>query len=235
MNKAGFLFLGAVMSLGSLGLVLTGCGGDDSNGTGGAGGTTASSSSTSGASSSSTSGASSSSGGTTAATCTSYCTANLAACTADNGQYKDQASCEKACMGAAFPQGAIGATKDNSLECRVYHTNAAKTAAAMHCGHSGLNGGDLDPKTAGGPVCGDGVEPFCALAVATCTGANQVWADAAACKTDMATIAASTTPFSITKDVAGNNFDCRVYHLLAAVTAPDMHCAHIKVASDVCK
>src|SRR5829696_6425883 len=114
MNKAGFLFLGSMISLGSLAFI--GCGDDSS--TGGSGGSGGSGSSASSAASTSGSSASSSSGGAVAATCKSYCTANLATCTADNGQYKDQAQCEAACAGAAFPQGKPTDTMGNTLECR---------------------------------------------------------------------------------------------------------------------
>lgn len=237
MNKVGFLFLGAVISAGSV--LFVGCGGGETSGNGGnGGGSDASSSSTSGtpASSSSTGASSSSTGGGTAATPESFCKENLATCTADNGQYTDEATCIT--VAKSFTAGTPGEKTGNTLECRVYHTTAAKTAAAMHCGHSGLLGGDLDPTTAGGDLCGDGVEAFCKLAVATCKGVTGGYPDEATCAAEAKTFPKSTAQFSITKDTTGNTFNCRAYHLMAATkdaASATMHCPHIKLDSTQCK
>jgi hypothetical protein len=235
MNKAGFLFLGAMISAGSF--LFAGCGPDTSGTTGGAGGESAVSSSSGGPSSSSGGPASSSSGGTpTAATVDSYCKASLANCTAANAQYADVATCTA--VAKSFAQGDVGAMAGNSLECRAYHAGTpSMTTPAMHCGHSGITGGDLDPSATGtgndGP-CGDGVEAFCKLAVATCTGANVVWADEAACVTDAKQFPKSATQFS-TKDTAGDTFNCRAYHLTVATQDAATHCKHIALVSATCK
>jgi hypothetical protein len=236
MNKAGFLVLSAVMSMGSLLFVETGCGGESAGGSGGTGGA-ASSTSGSAAKSSSTTTTSSSSGGmVAAATCATYCKDVTTNCTAANGQYKDAAECEAVCAKAGFTAGMPGATMGNTLECRAYHGGApSKMTPAMHCGHAGITGGDQDPTAEGGPVCGDGVEAFCKLAVETCKGQTGAWADAAACTTEMKTVAKSTTPFSYMTDTAGNTFNCRAYHLIAAVGNPMTHCPHIKADSGPCK
>lgn len=236
MNKVGFLFLGAVMSMGSLLFVQTGCGDDTaaggSGGSGGAGPTTSSSKAASTTAASSTA----ASGGGTAATCKSYCADVTTNCTGDNAQYKDAAECETVCGKAGFPAGKIGETTGDSLECRAYHAGApSKMTAAMHCGHAGITGGDLDPKTEGGALCGDGVEAFCKLALATCTGQPGAYADVAACVADQKTVTASTANFSYAKDTAGNTFNCRAYHLIAAVGNAATHCPHIKSDSGPCK
>jgi hypothetical protein len=239
MNKAGFLFLSAVMSVGTLGLVMAGCGGDDTTTGGtGAGGSGTGGASASASASGSGSGSSGSAGGVKA-TCDTYCTDNVANCAAPNGQYIDKAACLKAC--ASFAQGNLGDMAGNSLECRAYHTGAAKTAAAMHCPHSGITGGDLDPTATGaspadGP-CGDGVAAFCKLAIATCAGADAVWASEALCVTDMKTLAKETAGFT-TETKTGNTFNCRVYHLEASTPggmAATTHCPHLKLVSDQCK
>jgi hypothetical protein len=67
-----------------------------------------------------------------------------------------------------------------------------------------------------------------------CTGALQVYADAAACQAGCAMI---TTPGAVT-DTAGNTLGCRIYHLTVAnmnATNAMTHCPHGKVVSDVCK
>jgi hypothetical protein len=237
MNKAGFLFLGAVMSMGSLLVASTGCGDEASGGSGGSGGGDAVTSSSSSKSSSSAASTSASSGGATVKlTCDDYCAQVQKNCTGDVAQYGGPApleSCKATC--ASWAPGALADTMNNTLGCRIYHSGTpAMTAAAMHCGHAGLIGGDLDP-AAGAAQCGDGVEAFCKLAVATCPA---VYADVAACTTEAAKFAKSATPFSATKDVAGNTFSCRAYHLTVAAgsaAAATMHCPHIAAASDPCK
>jgi hypothetical protein len=239
MNKAGFLFLGAVMSMGSLLVASTGCGDEASGGSGGSGGDDVASSSSSKASSSAASTSASSGGATVKLTCDDYCAQVQKNCTGDVAQYGGPApleSCKATC--ASWAPGALTDTMNNTLGCRIYHSGTpAMTAAAMHCGHAGLIGGDLDP-AAGAAQCGDGVEAFCKLAVSTCKGADVVWADEAACKADAAKFKASTTNFSATKDTAGDTFSCRAYHLTVAAgsaAAATMHCKHIAAVSETCK
>lgn len=240
MNKAGFLFLGAVLSAGSF--LFIGCGGDTGTGGGGAGGGVDASSSSSGSPASSSSGgpASSSSGGAAvAATAASYCKDVIANCTGDSAQIADDATCQK--IAASFTPGTIGATSGNSLECRAYHAGApSKMTPAMHCAHAGITGGDLDPTATGmgkdGP-CGDGVEAFCKLAVEICTGQPGAYADVAACTAEATKFKVGTVPFS-TKETSGDTFNCRAYHLTVAskdATSATTHCPHIKLVSDTCK
>lgn len=237
MNKAGFLFLGAVISAGSV--LFAGCGGDNSTaGTGGAGGggTDASSSSASGtpasSSASGTPASSSASGGGTAATCDAYCTSIAANCKeATTKQYNTPESCKAAC--GSFPLGKPGEMSGNSLECRNYHAGAAAMNAALHCEHAGPTGGDHDPTDTMAGACGDGGEAFCTLAVKTCPG---VYKDDAACKAAVAKFAADTGTYS-TADTTTNNFGCRFYHLsVAAQSTADAttHCPHIAETSPVC-
>jgi hypothetical protein len=183
--------------------------------------------------------ASSSSGGTSVKlTCDDYCTQVQKNCTGDNAQWWIVDSCKAGC--ATWTPGALMDMTGNTLGCRLYHSGApAAMTPAMHCAHSGPTGGDLDPTATGmgkdGP-CGDGVEAFCRLAVATCKGANMVWADEAACKADAIKFKASTTPFS-TKDTAGDTFNCRAYHLTVAASSAanaTLHCPHIKAVSNTC-
>lgn len=88
---------------------------------------------------------------------------------------------------------------------------------------------------AGGAGAAVSCSTYCSLAVGKmCSGALQIYADAAACQTGCAMI---TTPGSIT-DMAGNTLGCRIYHLTVAnmsATNAMTHCPHGKVMSDVCK
>jgi hypothetical protein len=73
------------------------------------------------------------------AVCDQYCEDILATCTGANKQFDDEAACNAAC-GAYNRTGTPGATGGNSLQCRLYHLNAAKTDANTHCGHAGPTG-----------------------------------------------------------------------------------------------
>ena len=89
--------------------------------------------------------------------------------------------------------------------------------------------------TGGAAAAAVSCSTYCSLAVGKmCTGALQIYPDAAACQTGCAMI---TTPGSVT-DTAGNTLGCRIYHLTVANSSATMamtHCPHGKVMSDVCK
>src|SRR5262249_51686144 len=63
-----------------------------------------------------------------AASCMTYCAANIAACTGADAQYDTMDHCVAECNAFMWPAGMPGATSGNSLACRVYHTGAAATA-----------------------------------------------------------------------------------------------------------
>lgn len=88
---------------------------------------------------------------------------------------------------------------------------------------------------AGGSSTGVSCAAYCALAVGKmCTGALQIYADAAACQAGCTMI---TTPGAVT-DTAGNTLGCRIYHLTVAnmnATNAMTHCPHGAVVSAVCK
>ena len=89
--------------------------------------------------------------------CTSYCTTITGACTAANLQYSDMATCVASC--AHFPVGTLADMGGDTLGCRLYHANAAKTDPGTHCVHAGPGGGG---------VCGMPCMGFCDLVVAEC-------------------------------------------------------------------
>jgi hypothetical protein len=166
-------------------------------------------------------------------TCDDYCTEVMVDCTAGYQQYVDASHCKAVC--ASFPEGTLSDTKNDTLGCRIYHGGGpAKANAALHCGHSGPNGGDIDPTDgAVGPACGEGCEAFCNLAETACTGANQQYTDTAACMAECKTFKASTKPFDVSQTSA-DDFNCRFYHASAASIDPATHCKHIVANSAVC-
>ncbi|WP_437275628.1 hypothetical protein WME90_30825 [Sorangium sp. So ce375] len=185
-------------------VALPGCGDD---GDGGSGATTSSST-----------GGDGGGGSAPEVSCSTYCTAIMANCSGDGAQYSNQASCEAFC--ANLPEGTAGDTTGNSLACRAYHADAAKTDAPTHCIHAGPSGGD---------VCGTAIETFCEVAPAACP---EVYADKAACDAEAAgfdNAAPYTGPGSM-----GDTLACRLYHLTEAAALAVAHCPHIGESSPVC-
>jgi hypothetical protein len=174
---------------------------------------------------------SSSSGFGEPATCAIYCKDIQANCTGVNKQYNDEATCLKVC--SVLPPGKPSDTAGNTLGCRTYHAGLpSKAMPAVHCGHAGITGGDLDPADTSGPgICGSGCDAFCSLALKTCPKA---WASEALCKADCSKFKPSVQPFSVL-EVAGDTFNCRAYHLTVATQTPMPHCEHIKLESITCK
>jgi hypothetical protein len=244
MNKAGFLFLGAVLSIAGTSAVLAGCGSDTGTATtttGAGGGTTG----TGGSASTSTTGTGGSGGATTSSTgtgttetldCASYCTEVMANCKDANAQYKTMDSCMHVC--AAFPVGKIDDKGGDTLGCRLYHGGANAVAAPdVHCAHAGPTGGDKDVTDTTAGTCGEGCAAFCEIAAKACTGAtNEQYKTTADCMTECKTFKVDAASYSIA-DTGKNDFGCRMYHLSVAATDPasaTMHCPHIKANSAVC-
>lgn len=146
-------------------------------------------------------------------TCAAYCTTIMANCTGTNAQYGDMDACLANCD--AFPAGGAIDTSGNTLGCRLYHATNAATAAALHCGHAGPSGG---------AVCGTTCEGYCALALANCTGADEIYADATACATACAAITDDVD--YTTAATSGDSLACRIYHLTVAASMPGTHCPH---------
>jgi len=163
--------------------------------------------------------------GPTAATCATYCAANLAACTGANVQYDSMANCMAECTAFAWPAGMPGATDGNSLECRVYHTTAAVAMPGMHCPHAGYTGGG---------VCGATCEDYCQMDMAVCgSQASPPFASMGDCMTACAAFA----PTGMIGDMTGNTLQCRFYHLSVAAQSASMamtHCGHTGISSLPC-
>lgn len=163
----------------------------------------------------------------TPANCKDYCTLVQATCVmaSANGQYLDQATCEKMC--AKFPAGDAGATGGNSFACRAYHATVASQSASnatTHCPHAG-------PYGFGG--CGPETENFCFMFNAQCTGGGGYTAN---CPTSFATVNDTTDGGSFLPGTGPR--DCREYHLENAYSGnvtTGSHCDHAsKAGGGVC-
>jgi hypothetical protein len=144
-------------------------------------------------------------GGSEAATCAHYCSAVMINCTGANAQYPDTSSCLAVC--ALFPQGTVGATSGDSLECR-YSLLQAFSAPATNCPRVG---------PAGDGTCGSDCENFCDLVLANC------WTDyldggikdPTSCNTTCSGFGRNSPHFSATSPT-GNSFECRMYAAIEA-------------------
>lgn len=153
--------------------------------------------------------------------CAGYCAAMTSTCTAADAQFASAEACTAYCTRARtapelWSAGTAGATSGNSLACRTTHVGLAPSNPAVHCPHAGASGGN---------VCGGWCENYCDLALAACTGANQLFADRATCLTGCAGLATTGAPNA----TAGDTVQCRIYHLgVASSSAANAvtHCPH---------
>jgi hypothetical protein len=80
-----------------------------------------------------------------ASNCAGWCEANLAQCSGANPQiYPDQATCVADCTGFPVADGGDNVnanTSGNTLNCRLYHLEAAYTTPMLHCPHTAPDSG----------------------------------------------------------------------------------------------
>ena len=117
----------------------------------------------------------------------------------------------QSCLDAVpgFISGTAGSTTRNTLACRVYHLAAAKTDPETHCPHASVTGGGV---CTGLPSAAE----FCAEFAQTCPGLE--WAS---CAPQYGGLLSGEIG-----DTEGSTQACRAYHLTAALSDPDTHCAH---------
>lgn len=159
-------------------------------------------------------------------TCASYCDRIEVACAGAQAQFSDTDSCLGAC--AAMPLGTVRDTAGNTLGCRIYHVAEVEELGDEHCHHAGPSGDDTEG-------CGTTCESFCTIVQATCTGANEQYADVGACMTACEGI---TDDVEYTSNVtSGDSLACRLYHATVAASSAALaeeHCPHTAVASVPC-
>ncbi|HVU52778.1 MAG TPA: hypothetical protein VHL80_18985 [Polyangia bacterium] len=215
----------------------TGTGGSSTPGTGG--GTGGDMSGTGGSATTGTGGMM----GASAATCATYCTDIMKACTGANQQYSDMANCMKIC--SYMPQGLPADTGTDSVNCRINYTNDKTVAdTATRCRGAG-------PESYG--TCGEDCNTFCTVATSYCSAAGG-YAGTAPYKSfddckmyceqwNRLTDPTVTTGAYNTMYMSGANpddtaFECRSYYLfiqaLQSSTAQTMNCPQIANPSPKC-
>lgn len=155
------------------------------------------------------------------AACADYCELTMRNCTGAVAQYTDVSTCQATCL--AMPLGDPEAPTGNTIACRTFEAAIAEDATRLACTKAGP-GGD--------GTCGDNCESFCTLALDLCSGRPDSYPDRATCLETCAGF--STAETYDAGDIAGDTFACRLYHLTAAASAPEIHCAHIGAVSPVC-
>jgi hypothetical protein len=167
--------------------------------------------------------------------CTAYCTAIMTNCTGGAQQYKDQATCMKAC--SFLPAGTAGDNSGDSIACRTTAAMAAATDTTMpkaSCWHAG---------PLGYGACGEECEAFCTLTMGYCSAASgytgaPVYASYDECHLicgNFGRVVDFADPGIYSANaVMGDTLECRAYHLVdnAMVDAAGqaIHCPH--AASD---
>lgn len=160
-------------------------------------------------------------GGGAAPTCADYCAAVTQNCRAQDEQYESSAACLATC--AAFVPGALADRMGNTLGCRAYHAGAAATNPTVHCPHAGPGGGG---------VCGTNCDSFCALALAICSGPNQIYTSTADCMTECS-IVPDTTRYTTAAKNPGSAA-CFVYYLQHDAVDPAQCLTNLSHTTAVC-
>jgi hypothetical protein len=141
---------------------------------------------------------------------------------------------------------AVEPSAANTLNCRVWHANAAGLGDPhLHCPHSGPLGGNLCAN--GGDPC----EPFCRMDVDFCTGDAAAYASLddclVACRPNpdagtsgfpyrVSVLDPEVTDLAVQFQSASNTLNCRLYHLENFLRTGDpVHCTHTtKSGGGVC-
>ncbi len=155
--------------------------------------------------------------------CQDYCRLVMRNCSGDDSQYSAIDNCAATCatMGVGDPEVPAG----NTIECRTFWAAIAErddTGTACRNAGPGGNG-----------VCGDNCESFCAATLAICGDERRPpYASPGECASACAGFVADP-PFTANV-TTGDSRSCRIYHMTAASTDPEVHCQHTGVVSDTC-
>jgi hypothetical protein len=155
--------------------------------------------------------------------CQQYCRVITEACLGDDAQYTDLDACLAACP--LFPEGTVGDTVGNSLNCRLTQALRASSEPVTYCTWAGP-GGDGQ--------CGSNCEGFCQLMTESCTAAttsgdSDYFASTEQCLSTCASLPSAGPYCATSKSVtSGNSLECRLYHVSAGIYANDpyVHCPH---------
>lgn len=202
--------------------------------------------------------------------CENYCNVVTQNCNQANSEYLpslvdggiDLNLCMTICqmfpnLGAYYPYPGDGAiATGNTLNCRLWHANAAKEAPSEHCPHAGPLGYLFCTDTNDASSNVTAIDNFCSLDVPYCDGHNVrpfpaaqnegylVPADETVCESVLATAdvtadggfyqysAAVPGAGDLTAE-EGNTLNCRLWHFEYAIQTmnisgqgPEVHCSH---------
>jgi hypothetical protein len=178
--------------------------------------------------------------------CSNYCNLIQAACNSaqaleqgDNTEYLSNDVCMQICAqmdaSAEVISPSVDPQLDDTLNCRVWHANAAlQSTPHYHCPHAGPLGGRMCDTN------GDPCPTFCRMDLAICTGENAAYASMQdcldACEPDAGSgypgydyeLNASDNEVSdLANFEATNTLNCRMYHLENFLfTGQAVHCSH---------
>lgn len=159
--------------------------------------------------------------------CTTYCNTVQDGCKDQFSVYASQDTCLGVCakLVAAGKAGEAGDQSGNTVNCRLTQAQNAKSTGepGEYCFAAGPGGGDL---------CGSNCEGYCVLLQQTCPTEFQ----SAQFNNSLAYCITTACPSVPKLDAgfnadqqAGNNINCRLYHVSAAnanADAPGIHCPH---------
>jgi hypothetical protein len=169
--------------------------------------------------------------------CNAYCDAIDTNCKDTNAEYTSIPTCNAMCL--HFEPGKPGEQTNDSLACRLYYTQQARTTPGVDCQQAG--------PLAAGKCVADPCSSFCTLAFNLCGPLELFpYKDEAECRTLCArwpylTAAdAGAGPVGDILFAAGDTLNCRLYHLESAYevgnpSAAPTHCRHISDPSSTCR
>lgn len=158
-------------------------------------------------------------GGIAESLCGQYCSSVMSSCAEGFAVYGSSEACLAAC--SILPEGEQGDRSGNSVQCRLYHADAAGAEPSFYCPIAGPGGGG---------TCGTPCDGLCALAQSVCVDDNAVWSSPEECRAECASLpdlGAYTTDQSAGM-YQGNHVQCRLLHASAAtIQDPQVHCGHV--------
>ena len=148
--------------------------------------------------------------------CERYCSTVGASCQGSFAVYTSHEACLAVC--ARLPAGKPGDRNVNSVECRLHAASVASSEVPHYCPIAGPGGNG---------ECGSNCESYCWLMGNTCSEWMPV--EQTKCLSDCNKLPdrGGFTTDVAGKDYAGNNVQCRLYHVCAALSDDaEQHCLH---------
>ena len=162
--------------------------------------------------------------------CPKYCQDVMATCTGDNTQYKDEATCERVCVG--FDAGTSGSAAGDTVACRDIQQSNAQDEGDPDAARSDCINAGIASANCAGTAC----QAFCNADLALCGSQRTGYASVGDCVTTCQTWDANFVGAIVGS--TGNTLECRTYHLELSQTGQpadlQTHCPHTGVTSARC-